>query len=202
MTHFEQTRALLEHSNFFYMIATNMEGNYSYVNSHYKQQFPYYNELVGQPYHITMHPDDTLVCAEVASKCFANPDQMFPATIRKNDGKGGYVFTQWEYKALFTPDGNPDGIFCIGYDISTYELEKQLRRQRETEIGDKKRVLAEIAFRQSHLVRAPLSNIIGLANVLAQSDGDQNIKNLCQLILESATKLDEAVREIGGMAYE
>jgi len=203
MTHFEQTKQLLENSNFFYIVTIGMDGNYTYINSHYSEKFPHHSNLVGKPYYSTMHPDDMNVCAEIAAKCFAIPNMVFPATIRKNDGEGGYVFTQWEYKALFSDEGDPHGIFCIGYDITTYELEKLLRRQRETEIGDKKRVLAEIAFQQSHLVRAPLSNVLGLAQILAQTDGvDQNITNLCQLILESAKKVDDVVREIGGMAYK
>lgn len=202
MNIFQETRDLLEHSNFFYIIVTGMDGNYSYINSHYEKKFPQYIPLVGKPYYITMHPDDMQTCAEVAEKCFENPGGIFPATIRKHDGQGGYVFTQWEYRAILNADGSPAGIFCLGYDITTYELEKQLRRQRETEIGDKTRALKEIAFQQSHLVRAPLSNILGLATVLAQSDADSNITNLCHLILESAHKLDDVVREIGGLAYD
>ena len=192
---------MLDQSNFFYIIATGMDGNYSYVNSHYSKAFPFHGDLVGQPYHVTMHQDDTITCAEVAAKCFENPDKLYPATIRKIDGKGGYVFTQWEYKAMFTPEGLPAGIFCLGYDITTYELEKQLRRQRESEIGDNKRILNEIAFQHSHLIRAPLSNIVGLALVLTQSEADHNITTLSQLILDSATKLDDVIRDIGGMAY-
>ncbi|HEX8268482.1 MAG TPA: PAS domain-containing protein [Flavobacterium sp.] len=201
MKHFEETRNLLENSNFFYIICTGMDGNYSYVNPHYQRKFPQHQQLVGKPYYITMHPDDMQTCAEVAAKCFANPDKVFPATIRKDDGDGGYIFTQWEYKALFTEDGVPDGVFCLGYDITTYEIEKQLGRQRENEIGDKTRKLEEIAFQHSHLIRAPLSNVLGLAQVLAQSDADNNINNLCQLILESATKVDNVIRDIGGIAY-
>ncbi len=201
MKHFIETRKLLETSNFFYIIVTGMDGNYSYVNPHYERKFPHQMPLVGKPYYNTMHPDDRQTCNEVADKCFEQPDKVFPATIRKHDGHGGYVFTQWEYKALFDGDGAPAGVFCLGYDITTYELEKLLRRQRETEIGDKTRKLKEIAFQQSHLVRAPLSNVIGLALVLSQSEADSNITNLCQLILKSAEQLDNVVKDISGIAY-
>ncbi len=202
MKQYQETRTLLENSNFFYIIVTGMDGNYTYVNSYYEKKFPQHFPLIGKPYNITMHPDDMQTCVEVAAKCFADPDKSFPATIRKHDGKGGYVFTQWEYRAIFEEDGSQAGIFCVGFDITSYELEKQLRRERETEIGEKKRQLNEIAFKQSHHVRAPLSNILGLALVLSQSTADHNITELCKLILESAHKLDDVVKEIGGIAYK
>ncbi|MCC9169028.1 hypothetical protein [Pontibacter harenae] len=111
-TYFEETKKLVENSTFFYIITTNMEGKYTYVNGHYKQAFEeIHGPVVGQPYQITMHPDDTKVCEEVSIKCFANPDQVYPATIRKHDGKGGYVITQWEYKAMFNQNNEPAGVF-------------------------------------------------------------------------------------------
>jgi len=156
----------------------------------------------GQQYYITMHDDEHQICAEEAAKCFVNPERLFPAMIRKHDGRGGYVFTQWEYKAMFDENSNPSGIFCIGFDITTYELEKLLLRTAETDNDRKAAARQKITFQQSHLVRAPLSNILGLAAVLEKSDADVNISHLCKLIFESARKLDDVVREIGGTAFE
>lgn len=202
MNHFEETRKLLEHSQFYYIIATAMDGTYSYINSNYRNKFAWLQaDLVGQPYYITMHEDDRQTCAEVAAKCFANPESLFPAMIRKHDGRGGYVFTQWEYKALFDEHNNPAGVFCLGYDITTFELDKLLLRQAETDSERKSVTLQKIAFQQSHMVRTPLCNIMGLAAVLEKSDGDNNVSTLCKMIVESAKKLDDVIRDVGGLAY-
>jgi len=199
MNQFKETIELLENSNFYYVISTNMAGNYAYINSHYKKSFSYINNnIVGMPYHITMHADDTKICEEVAAKCFANPDLMFPATIRKHNGKGGYVITQWEYKAMFNDDGEPGGIFCIGYDITKFVDEQQQLKEAEFEIEDRKSILKEIAFQHSHLIRSPLSNILGLADILDKMDIDTNVRNLCEIIVESANQLDDIIREVVG----
>ena len=203
MKPFQQTIELLENSNFYYIITTNMAGTYSYVNSNYAKTFSYIKEtIIGQPYQITMHPDDTKICEEVAVKCFANPDQLYPATIRKHDGKGGFVITQWEYKAMFKDNGEPEGIFCLGYDITKYMEEQQMLKAATVEVEQRKAILQEIAFQHAHLIRSPLSNILGLAAILEKMDIDTNIKNICKMMLESAIQLDNIVRDVVGKSYK
>lgn len=189
MTSFEETKKLLENSTFYYIISTNMEGRYTYVNNCYRKAFEQiHGPILGQPYEITMHPDDTKVCEEVAAKCFADQDNTFPATIRKHDGKGGFLITQWEYKAMIDAHGNPAGIFCLGYDITDYTAyHKQLK--------DAKSLLKELSFYQSHIIRRPLANIMALAKVLERMELDQNLRNICEMIIESSQQLDNVIKE-------
>lgn len=154
------------------------------------------------PYEITMYPDDTKICEEVAALCFRYPEKMFPATIRKHDGKGSYVITQWEYKAMMNDDNEPEGIFCLGYDITKYVDEQQQLKAVEFEIEKKKDILKQIAFQHSHLIRSPLSNILGLADILNKMDIDQNVKNLCAMIVQSSNQLDNIIREVVGQTYK
>ncbi|WP_299988354.1 hypothetical protein [uncultured Pontibacter sp.] len=189
MTSFEETKQLLENSTFYYIITTNMEGRYTYVNNCYNNAFQgIHGCIVGQPYEVTMHPDDTKVCAEVAAKCFAQPDSTFPATIRKHDGKGGYLITQWEYKALLDEIGNPAGMFCLGYDITDYTASHE-------QLKDAKSLLKEIAFYQSHIVRRPLANIMGLAKVLEHMELDQNLQNICNMLIDNCQQLDAVIKD-------
>ena len=180
-----------------------MDGNYSYVNENYAKEFAHINSnFVGQPYYITMHPDDRNTCVEVSTKCFENPGKLFPATIRKHDGKGGYVYTQWEYRALFDDQKNLAGIFCLGYNITKYVAE-EMELQRTREENEKNSViLKKIVFEQSHLIRAPLSNIIGLTGMLDKKSLDRNSSNICDMILESSNQLDEVIKSIINTARE
>ena len=197
MNYFTETISLLENSNFYYVIIAGMDSNYSYVNTHYADAFGYIAQnMVGKPYHITMHPDDTKVCAEVAAKCFQNPDKSFPATIRKHDGKGGYIITQWEYRAIFDDQNQPDGVFCMGYDITEYEKANQQLEVAKTEIKEKKNILEQIGWEQSHIIRRPVANIIGLVNILSKMEIDQNLSNICEMLSDSAEQLDKAVNSI------
>lgn len=197
MNNFSETINLLENSNFYYVIIAGMDSNYSYVNSRYANAFDYIAEnMVGKPYYITMHPDDTKVCAEVGALCFQNPDRSFPATIRKHDGKGGYIITQWEYRAMFDEQNQPLGIFCIGYDITEYVKANENLEVAKSEIEQKKIILDQIGWEQSHVIRRPVANILGLINILNKMDLDQNTKNICDMLLDSATQMDEAINNI------
>jgi PAS domain S-box-containing protein len=195
MTYFEETKSLLEDSHFYYIISTNMAGRYTYVNNHYKETFEHiHGPVVGEPYHITMHPDDTKVCEEVAAKCFTYPERTFPATIRKHDGRGGYIITQWEYKALLDENNQPAGMFCLGHDITQYMNQYEQLVDARSEINYKNGILQEIAWNQSHVVRSPLSNILGLTMILEKMEMDQNLRNICQMLIDSSKQLDEVIK--------
>ncbi len=197
MKNFIETINLLENSNFYYVIIAGMDSNYSYVNTHYASAFGHIAEnMVGKPYYITMHPDDRKVCEETAIKCFHNPDRSFPATIRKHDGKGGYIITQWEYRAMLDDDKQPSGMFCMGYDITEYEKANEQLEVAKTEIVQKNTALEKIGWEQSHIIRRPVANIIGLVNILNKMELDQNLINICEMLTDSAEQLDEAINNI------
>jgi len=197
MNYFSETRKLLDNSILYYIITTGMDGNYSFINEHYAKEFAHISSnFVGQPYHITMHPDDMQTCVEVSQKCFENPDKLFPATIRKHDGRGGYIYTQWEYKAMFDKNNDPAGIFCLGYDITKYVSEELELQSAQKKLEQNSNIIEKITFQQSHLVRSPLSNIIGLVQNLDKTSMDSNNRNICDMILESAKQLDDVIKSI------
>ncbi len=197
MDHFLETRNLLQNSTYYYAIAIGMDNRYSYVSPNYDVNFSFINDsLLGKPFYITLHPDDIKICQEAGAKCFEKPHELFPATLRKHDGKGGFIFTQWELKAIFDEDGNPEGIFCIGYNITEYVDTRNQLKTANIVIHDKDDQLNEIGFIQSHVVRKPLANIIGLINILKITEGDTEIDTVTNLLLNSARELDEVIRDI------
>jgi len=201
MKHFEETKELLNSSILFYIITASMDGNYSYVNENYAKEFSHIsNSFVGQPSYITMHPDDNNTCIEVSAKCFENPGKLFPATIRKHDGMGSYVYTQWEYKAMFDEQKNPAGIFCLGYNITKYVAEELQLKSAQEENNKNVVKIEKMIFQQSHLIRAPLSNIMGLTGILDKSVLDSSTSNICDMISESANQLDQVIKSIVNIA--
>lgn len=193
---FQSTKRLLHDSKYYYIICTDNIGNYSYINNHYADSFKHIHaDLVGQPYHITMHPDDTKVCEEVGGKCYGCPGKLFPATIRKHDGKGGYIITQWEF-ILMEEDGAPSGIFCLGYDITEYETVKVEVKTIHKDLNDKNERLGEIAFEQSHIVRAPLASMIGLVALLRELSLGDKATEILDMLDVSTTRLDNVIKAI------
>jgi hypothetical protein len=196
------TKELLHDSDFYYLICVDNTGNYSYVNNHYDKTFSYIHQnLVGQPYYITMHPDDTRVCEVVGAQCFAHPGELFPATIRKHDRNQGYIFTQWEY-ILMVGDGQPQGIFCLGFDTTEYEKVKDKVEFINRDLEIKNNVLSNIAYEQSHIVRAPLANIMGLVSILKTLPHDEKTTEIIGMLEESSNKLDEVIKSIVKKTYD
>jgi hypothetical protein len=178
MVRFQQINDFLANSSFFYVIAIGMDSKYAYVFS------------------ITLHQEDIAICADVGMQCFKNPDILMPATLRKHDGKGGFVITQWEMKAYFDKHGQPTGIYCIGYNITDYVDTKNRLDDAKSEIDVKNDKLSEIGFMQSHVIRKPLANIMGLANILEGLEVDDYHRSINEMMISNAKELDTVIRNI------
>jgi len=80
------------------------------------------------------------------------------------------------------------------------KFEEELLREKnlvEKEIEQKNSVLEEVAFNQSHLIRAPLANVIGLIAFLEEEPetSDQH-KDIVKMLKTSALKLDNVIQSI------
>lgn len=167
-----------------------MDSLYSYVSKNYDRNFALTNNtLLGRRFSVTLHPEDIVICERVGMQCFSAPGQLFPATLRKHDGRGGFVTTQWEMQALFDEQGQPDGIFCMGYNISEFVDTRNRLNSAHVQLN-------EIGFIQSHLVRKPLANIIGLADMIQQEVSDERLSYLCTMLKKSSAELDEVINDI------
>ncbi len=196
MIKFKETTELLAESAFFYTIAIGMDSRYIYVSKNYDDSFDVdNNSLMGKHFSITLHPEDVKLCEQVSVECFKFPGSLFPLTLRKRDGKGGFVFTQWEMQAILDDDDKPKGIFCVGYNITEHMDTQAKLRNANTEIASKESQLNEIGVLQSHGVRRPLANIIGLAGILKTMTLDANLANIRDMIVESAEQLDLVIKE-------
>jgi PAS domain S-box-containing protein len=195
MPSFEETKNLLDNSTIFYLISVDMNGTYSYLNKRYSLEFDQiHGNLIGQNYAVTMHPDDLEVCRTVSEQCFRYPDRLFPAIIRKHDGKGGFIITQWEYKAMFDQNNAPSGVFCIGHDITEFQKTTSELESTKDTLNDAKLTLSQIKYAQSHIVRKPLANIIGLSQLLDAMDLDPSVKSISSMISDSARELDDVIK--------
>ena len=194
MQYFKETNDFLANSSYFYTIAIGMDSRYTYVSDNYNRNFALLQDtLLGKHFSITLHPEDIEVCALSGKKCFENPGQLIPATLRKHDGNGGFVITQWEMKAIFNQQHEPEGVFCIGYNIT--ELVSA-----QTVIDTKNSQLSEISYIQSHVVRKPLANIIGLIDLLTAMELGPEAKQLHELLSSSSRELDAVIKDISAKA--
>lgn len=183
MKQFDEIKSLLGESGTYYLIAVDMNSNYSYLNKRYADIFePIHGNLVGKHYAVTMHPDDQQTCKIVSQMAFMHPESIFPATLRKHDGSGGYIVTRWEYKAMIDSQGAPLGIFCIGHDITELlKISGELQKAKED---------------NSHTVRLHVANILGLSKIIQEATDHADMRNAAKMIVQSSSDLDAVIREL------
>ena len=197
MQYVKGTLDLFYNSAFYYTICLAMDGCYSYVSPNYDENFNFINDtLTGKPFYITLHPDDIKICEEVGHKCFKDPGIPVPATLRKHDGKGGFIITDWELRGFLDEKGDPAGIFCIGHNVTEYVAAKDELIDVTSKIEKKDELLNEIGFINSHVIRKPLANIIGLAGLLQQMEINEQLKEIVDMLNKSAIELDMQVNSI------
>lgn len=64
------------------------------------------------------------------------------------------------------------------------------------EIEEQNKKLMDIAWVQSHVVRAPLSRILGLINLMTMDPQQETVDELLPLLYQSAVDLDDVIKEI------
>ncbi len=179
----DQLKNLLHNSTSFYLGHINSKGNYAYLNQYFIDRYgKLYGSMIDMPAHLPTHPDDLPSCYETNQKCMNEPDKCFPLTIRKING-AGYVITHWDYKAYRAPDGSIDGVIGIGYDITEFESRKE-------HISFLTATIRDVALKQSHLIRKPLANIVGLVDMLEDMSDDEGIQHIVKMLKASTQELN------------
>ncbi len=91
--------------------------------------------------------------------------------------------------ALHDPNGKVSGFTKVTRD-------KTKEKEYLNAIESQNQALRSIAFMQSHVVRAPLSRILGVCNLVASFDLDkEELTEFIKALKQSATELDDLVHE-------
>ncbi len=78
--------------------------------------------------------------------------------------------------------------------LSVENLTKEIIHIQSIQLQNKK--LKQIAWMQSHVVRAPVARIMGLINLLTQPHSDVDKNHIYEMVLKSSVELDEVIKEI------
>lgn len=97
------------------------------------------------------------------------------------------------YSLVFSPAYNKPGEL-LGVTLNATNIEQ--RKKAELLLIETNKKLAEIARIQSHELRKPLANIMGLSSIMQNQDTLPKAKELMEKMLQSTKQLDEVVRKI------
>jgi PAS domain S-box-containing protein len=187
-------RSIIE-NNSFYVIKTDIEGNYSYMNPFFCQQFRIKpNEWLGRPSIDLIIPADHQACIETVQKCFTTPGESHWVILRKPHFTG-IVSTQWEFKAIMDDDGKPAELLCIGHDITSLIMRQQELQALVDVTADQNKKLLNFTYIISHNIRSHVANIIGIINL--NENGSPAEKELgWNMMKKSITGLDATIHNL------
>jgi PAS domain S-box-containing protein len=138
-----------------------------------------------------IHPDDRKKVLYDLNKTMSDPTkQFFNAEFRFLKANGDVAYVQ--HRGIFIRDEHGRATRALGAMI---DLTEGLTRLRKIELQDK--ALKEIAWTQSHVVRAPLANLMGLISLM-KNNANTGVTDdvLLGYISDTAEKLDTVIREI------
>ncbi len=118
---------IIFYSGLFYVVVTDLEGNYIYVNDYFIKRFQSGdNGFENKHITDTIIPEDIEKTIETASLCIQNPDKTFTVDIRKPIGQTGeYMKSRWEFSLIINQQNAPLGIMSVGFDIGANDTSKK-----------------------------------------------------------------------------
>lgn len=176
-----------------YVIRTDLVGNYTYYNKKYSEDFGWLygqNDFIGYSSMNSVSADSFERAMDVFRNCIEHPNEVYQVEINKPHKRGGTRSTFWHFIGLTDSQGQTSEIQSIGVDITE-------RKEAEDAIKQHNVQLKDIAWAQTHLVRAPLARILALVDLLNKSDPNLPAdQELLSYLHTSAAELDAVIRRI------
>ncbi|MFD0765563.1 PAS domain S-box protein [Mucilaginibacter lutimaris] len=137
-----------------------------------------------------VHPDDLKKITDLVEAKKQSGEERWSSEYRFRCADGSYKFVFDRGFLLFDSSGRPVRMIGAMQDIT-----ERMNYIREMEENNKK--LMDIAWTQAHLVRGPLSRILGISDLLRSGDNDpETSARLLEYLTMSAEELDKIVKTI------
>jgi PAS domain S-box-containing protein len=122
-----------------YVLRTDMDGNYTYVNKKFVEEFGWLyadekilgNNCMGSI--MDYHHQKT---QETVGQCVAEPGKVFKIEIDKPSSDGRILTTLWDFVCVEDSDGKPSEIQCMGLDITDRIKSEKALKESEHRYSD------------------------------------------------------------------
>ncbi len=153
-------------------------------------------ELSHNYFESIIHPDDLKTSEEVISRLrTSRVGEIIECTLRIKNSNGSYrhLFIR-DIVFERADDQTPVKFSSIVQDVTELvEMEMELREKVEA--------IKKISYKNSHELRAPVANIIGLVDLLkTDSFKTEYNEKIFRLLEETVKKLDEVIHEINDLS--
>lgn len=136
-----------------------------------------------------VHPEDVKRTVQNFKHCIKKNKTRWKAEYRFRSADGTYRYVLDRSFLIYNENSEP--VKMIG---AIQDITEQINYIQAIE--DQNTRFREIAWFQSHVVRAPLARIMGLTDILKNAEGETYYSELLGHILTSAQELDDVIRSI------
>ena len=132
---------------------------------------------------------------EIVDYLKKNTDRTYKGSFRHKKKNGEIILVDVQTNAIFYK--NKKAQISIVTDVT--ERSNYIKT-----IEDQNKKLQEIAWMQSHLVRAPLARIMGITDLIQNHtiENETELNDLLQHLLNSANELDTIIKDVSDKTFE
>jgi PAS domain S-box-containing protein len=171
------------------IIITGEHRRIEWVNDAFIKMTGYsFNEVVGENPIELLHGEETDKNVEAEMSSLISKGKSYSGEVLNYKKDGTKMWVQTTVSPV-EENGAVNKYVAIFLDITE-------RKNQESLIRHQNARLKEIAFASSHLIRAPLANILGLTSLLDETGSVANDKQIIEYLKASAQKLDLAITEM------
>ncbi len=172
------------------ILTINPDGIFTYLSPNVKKLYGFEpSEVEGKYISDFAHPDDVELIISAFVRSLEDPDYPLRLTYRTLHKNGSYKWVQSDGRIREDENGNAYGLVVVR------DINKE--HKAELTVLEHNRKLRDIAFIQSHVVRRPLANIMGILD-MEEMEGSltEAQKPLFKMLRGEALALNEIVTEI------
>jgi len=143
-----------------------------------------------------IHPDDFHIVEETIRKLIqSKKGEVVEMTARVRRIDGNYI---WIYSRQMIHERRPDSNICT-IITETEDITKLV--ELENELKKKAEQIQAISYKNSHLLRSPVSTIIGLLHLIEeQGITSEHNRQILHFLKDTISKLDNIIHEINDAA--
>ncbi len=193
--YFMRLHTLLEHSPDFILLS-NADGQCIYANRSYLHYFGFDAEVFAAGGNIrTMTDEQTAEFQQYIQEL--TPSQPTTSYFKQSEGSGGRVqWTLWNETGVFDENGRLHEVISVGRDITQLQEAQQAK---DAYI----QTLEKILQNNSHRVRQPVTQLLGIAMLMDQSLEDKfELSRMVTYLRRSVNQLDSYTRELNDFVFQ